>query len=117
MLYFVTVMISVLILGTLFYFSNYRERKRVDIYSHWNKYPFIDKGRFHFPVWCYLIAGLISTAPYKLNLISCAAIILLYIIHSNVRYSDRDGYDLVETRLYIKSPFLDVIIKFLNKRV
>lgn len=115
--YFVTIVISVLILGTLLYFSNYKERKREYEDVSWRRYTFVDKGKFHFPIWCYIIAGVISLIPIG-NIILTIVLVTIYICHSFSRWkASWDGHGMTETRLYLSCPLINKILEFLNKKV
>lgn len=105
-------------MGTLLYFSNYKERVREGVCIRWDRYKFVDKGRFHFPVWCYLLAASVSLVPC-LNIISTIACVIVYIIQAlpSDWKDSYDGHGLVETKLYLPCPLIDKIIEFLNRRV
>lgn len=116
MFWFISFIISVLILGTLMFFSYPQKREREDEYTCWNKSPWVDEDdkRVPVPVWMIIIACTVSVIPI-VNLVCSVITVLAYCL----QYSGKDGmdgYELIDRRIELRAPYLRWI-KWLNKEI
>lgn len=114
--YIISVIVSVLILGTLLRCTNYKVRIRQDEYKRWDLYKFVDKGRFKFPVYIYLIS-LLSSLVFIWNYIYTVIFCIIWMIFRFHEHEDNDGSTLEETKFYLSNKVIDKFIKFLNKGI
>lgn len=116
MSYIISVIVSVLILGTLLRCTNYKVRERNSAYDYWEDYPFVDMGRYKFPVWVYILS-IISSLVFIWNYIYT---VIFCIIWAACRFDgnkDREGYSLEEIKFYLNNKYIDKCINFLNKGI
>lgn len=116
MFWLISFLISVLILGTLMFFSYPQKREREDEYTCWNKSPWVDAGdkRVLVPVWMVVVAGLVSIIPV-INLILTIAATIIYCAQYKGTCGN-EGYDLEEERMVLRAPYLQWF-KWLNKEI
>lgn len=116
MSYIISVIVSVLILGTLLRNTNYKVRERKDTYSYWKNYPFIDKGRYKFPIWVYLLS-ILSSLVFIWNYIYTIIFCVLWMMCRFGENEYSQGNNLKEVRFYLNNKYIDKFIKFLNKGI
>lgn len=116
MFWFISIIISVFIMGTLMFFSYPQKRKRESTYDCWSTYPWVDEGdeRVLVPVWLVIIAGVVSIIPV-VNLVCSGLIAVIYCIQYDGK-SGRDGYELIDRRMVVRAPHLQWF-KWLNKKI
>lgn len=116
MSYIISVIVSVLILGTLLRCTNYKVRERNSTYGYWKDYPFVDKGRYKFPVWVYLLS-IISSLIFIWNYIYTIVVCILWMVCRFDKNQYNNGDNLKEVRFYLSNKVIDKFIKFLNKGI
>lgn len=116
MSYIISVIVSVLILGTLLRCTNYKVRKRENKYKDWDLYKFVDKGRFKFPVYIYIISFL-SSLIFIWNYVYTIVFCIIWMILRFYKYEYNEGTRLEETKFYLSNKYIDKFIEFLNKGI
>lgn len=116
MSYIISIVVSVLILGTLLISTNYKARKRSNEYEKWYKCEFVDKGRVKFPIWLYLISAL-SSIVFIWNYIYTFSFVFVWMILRFKENKSNYGESLVEIKVYLNNKVINKIIKFLNKGI
>lgn len=116
MFWFISFLISVLILGTLLFFSYPQEKVRDSYNTYWCKCSWVDTGdkRIPVPVWVVIVSGLISIIPV-MNLICSVLAVGAYWIQYGDK-DDADGYELIDHRMVLRAPYLKWF-KWLNKEI
>lgn len=117
MFWFISTLISVLILGTLFFCSYEQKIDRENSYNLWKNYEWEDVSseRFKFPLWAVLVLLIISLIPV-LNLILTLIIVLVYDVQL-CRDDDADGINTTARRLVVRCKWVNWLLKFLNKKI
>lgn len=116
MSYIISVIVSVLILGTLLRCTNYKIRKRNSDYERWDDYQFEDKGRFKFPVWVYILS-IISSLVFIWNYIYTVIFCIIWAVCRFDENKNREGDSLEEIKFYLNNKYIDKCINFLNKEI
>lgn len=116
MSYIISIIVSVLILGTLLRNTNYKVRKRNSPFERWDKYEFEDKGRFKFPIWIYILS-IISSLIFIWNYIYTVIFCIIWMVCRFSKNENSEGYSLEEIKLYLNNKIIDKVIKFLNKGI
>lgn len=117
MFWFISTLISVLILGTLFFCSYEQKIDRKKSYNLWRDYEWEDVSyeRFKFPLWAVLVLLIVSLIPV-LNLILTLIIVLVYIAQL-FRENSADSMKTTARRLVLRCKCVDWLLKFLNKKI
>lgn len=113
---FIMLLISVLIIGTLLRYTYPQKRTRTSVHMMWKDNPWENDGeeRLKYPIWMYLVALFFITMP-GFNLAVSVILIVSYIIQLGGT-SDSDGYELIDTRVVVRAPYLRWV-KWFNKRI
>ena len=114
--YIISVIVSVLILGTLLINTNYKERRRENEYERWSMYEFVDKGRFKFPIWLYLIS-IFSSLIFIWNYIYTLLFVILWMYFRFMEHEGNESSSLKEVKVYLNNKIINKIIEFLNKGI
>lgn len=117
MFWFISTLISVLILGTLFFCSHEQKIDRKKSYNLWRDYEWEDVSseRFKFPLWTVLVLLIASLTPV-VNLFVCLVTVIAYSIQL-CRNSGANGMDTTTRRLVVRCKWVDWLLKFLNKKI
>lgn len=117
MFWFISTLISVLILGTLIFCSYEQKIDRKNSYNLWKNYEWEDVSseRFKFPLWIVLVLLIGSLTPV-LNLILTLIMILVYGEQLR-RDAGADGMNTTARRLVVRCKGVDWLLKFLNKKI
>lgn len=116
MSYIISIVVSVLILGTLLINTNYKVRKRNDEYERWYRCEFVDKGRVKFPIWLYLIS-IFSSLIFIWNYIYTLLFVGLWMFFRFKEYEGNESDRLEEVKVYLNNKIINKIIEFLNKGI
>lgn len=117
MFWFISTLISVLILGTLLFCSHEQKIDRKKSYNLWENYEWEDVSseRFKFPLWAVLVLLIVSLIPV-LNLILILIIVFVYSAQL-CREDGADGMKTTARRLVVRCKCVDWLLKFLNKKI
>lgn len=116
MSYITSIVVSVLILGTLLISTNYKVRKRDDEFEEWYKHEFVDKGRVKFPIWIYLIS-IFSSLIFIWNYIYTLLFVIVWMFFRFKEYKWYESSSLEEVKVYLNNKIINKIIEFLNKGI
>lgn len=116
MSYIISIVVSVVILGTLLISTNYKVRKRNDEYERWYKCEFVDKGRVKFPIWLYLIS-IFSSLIFIWNYIYTLLFVIVWMFFRFKEYEGNESGSLEEVKVYLNNKIINKIIEFLNKGI
>lgn len=114
--YIISVIVSVLIVGTLLRCTNYKVRKRNSIFDYWDNYQFVDMGRYKFPVWVYILS-VISSLIFIVNYIFTIFFVCAWMVCRYGKNEYNNGESLEEERFYLDSKIINKLIQFLNKGI
>lgn len=110
MSYIISIVESVLILGTLLTSLNYKEDEYI-----YGKYELIDKGKIKFPLWIYVLSGVLSVI-YIVNYVVAFSCLVTALVYNPLIAETCKGE---RTRIYlnIRIPFIKKFIELLNKKI
>lgn len=116
MFWFISFIISVLILGTLMFFSYPQKRVRENTIEHWDHYSWVNDGneRAKVPLWMVIVATIICFIPV-INIIVSVIMIIAYCMQLSGN-SFNNGWDKVDTRIVLRAPYL-MWFKWLTKEI
>lgn len=108
--YIISVMVSISILGVFLINTNYKEVDRSIEYRIWQNYKFVDKGRYKFPLWFYIIS-IISSFIYIFNYFYTGGFVFVWLM---CRFVEGAAADI---KIYFDNRIINRIIDFLNKKI
>lgn len=116
MLWFISFIISVLILGTLLFFSYPQKKVRDSVTEYWDHYPWVNDGdeRVKVPLWVVIVLATTCFIPV-INIVVSVIMIVAYCMQLSGECSN-NGWDRVATRMVLRAPHL-MWFKWLNKKV